>query len=218
LTNFKIIKTLDGSKTLYSKKHNEHYNNINGAYTEAMHIFINLGLKKFSNQKINILEIGYGTGLNAILTWHENQNLKNQIFYHGIDTEPIDIFTAKEINHFSLLENKIEFNTNFYERWGENVKISDNFQLFKEKVKLEEVKLSKIYDLIYFDAFSPKVQAELWTQEIFKKLFKNMTSKSYLLSYSSKGSVKQALREAGFEVKRFQGPLGKRHIICANKY
>ncbi|HPL03717.1 MAG TPA: tRNA (5-methylaminomethyl-2-thiouridine)(34)-methyltransferase MnmD [Bacteroidales bacterium] len=215
--NLKIINTADGSKTLYSEKHNEHYGNINGVFTEAVHIFINLGLKKFEHQNLNILEIGYGSGLNAILTWYENQKLNNKIYYHGIDTNPIDLKTAKAINHFELLENNIEFNPNFYEKWEEKVIISENFQLFKEKIELEKVRLNKIYNLIYFDAFSPKTQPELWTTEIFKKLFENMSSNSYLVTYSSKGIVKQALRQAGFEVKRFSGPLGKRHIICANK-
>lgn len=167
-----IIYTSDGSKTLYSEKHKEHYASINGAFTEAIHIFINLGLKKFENQNLNILEIGYGSGLNAILTWYENQKLNNKIYYHGIDIEPIDLKTAKALNHFTLLENNIKFNSNFYEKWGEKVIISKKFQLFKEKVELEKVNLSKNYNLIYFDAFSPKSQPELWTTEIFQNFSK----------------------------------------------
>lgn len=215
--NLIIQNTLDGSKTLFSTKYNQHYHNINGAYTETMHIYIELGLKKFNNQKVNILEIGYGTGLNSIITYYENLKLNNEIFYHGIDINTINLELAKQLNYFSFLGLETHFNSNFYEKWNETVKISENFKLFKENISLEEIIFKENYNLVYFDAFSPDCQAEMWTNKIFKKIFDAMLPNSYLLTYSSKGVVKQALKESGFKIQRFKGPLGKRHIIGATK-
>lgn len=210
-----IVNTKDGSFTLFAEDVQQHYHSVNGALSESMHVFINLGLNNFNNQTINILELGYGTGLNAILSYKQNLVLNNMIFYHAIDVNPIskDVFNKLQYNYLTGISNL----SPFVDNWNIVVKISKNFQLYKQTENLLFFTPKLKYDLIFFDAFSPDVQPEMWTCDVFSKLYESLNHGGILTTYSSKGLVKNNLKAVGFVVKRMQGPKGKRHVIFAKK-
>ncbi|HNQ68090.1 MAG TPA: tRNA (5-methylaminomethyl-2-thiouridine)(34)-methyltransferase MnmD [Bacteroidales bacterium] len=212
-----LVNTADNSKTLFSQRFKQHYHSINGAVTESMHIYIGLGLQSFTNKKINILEIGYGTGLNALLSYKENLELNNLIFYHGIDIIPVEFAILQELGYGKIIEDcNIEL-SEFCTNWGVNIKLSDNFILKKQKSDLLDFFTDTVYDLIYFDAFSPEVQPEMWTEKVMEKIASLLNQGGILVTYCSKGIVKQNLRKVGFDVKRYKGPPGKHHVIRATK-
>jgi tRNA U34 5-methylaminomethyl-2-thiouridine-forming methyltransferase MnmC len=215
----KVIKkiTADNSPTLYVPELDEHYHSINGAVQESQHIFINAGLKQINKKKIKILEIGFGTGLNALLTFSETQKNKQPIIrYTGIEKYPVPL----DIIEVLLKENiprKDIFKQIHKTPWENETAVSDFFSLKKIKVDLKTFMPEDSYDLIYFDAFAPDKQPELWTKNIFVKLFNATDKNGILVTYSAKGIVKQALRNAGYFVKRLPGPPGKRHMVEAIK-
>lgn len=218
--NTEIIGTGDGSCTLRNEYFGETYHSINGAVAESMHIFINLGLRSFSNQSISILEIGYGTGLNAMLTYIENQSLENEIFYHGIEKFPIGKETFLPfVSHTPDITAKIDIDTatGFCDGWNSEIEISPKFKLLKQKIDFNEFSPIRKYDLIYFDAFSPETQPEMWTLENLRKIINNIADNGIFVTYCCKGILKQNLRDLGMIVKRMQGPKGKRHVIRATK-
>ncbi|MDD3687563.1 MAG: tRNA (5-methylaminomethyl-2-thiouridine)(34)-methyltransferase MnmD [Bacteroidales bacterium] len=214
---FNIVQTTDGSKTLFSQYSKECYHSTNGAITESEHIFINLGLKSTNGTNVNILEVGYGTGLNAILTYLSNLQGKCNVFYHGIDVCPIDIKIGRELGYEQILNVDENIFTGFYTSWNDEIEISSNFRLLKQEVLLDKFISKRFYDIIYFDAFSPETQPEMWTVEVFEKLYRLMKIGGVLVTYSSKGVVKQNMRTVGFDVRRHPGPPGKRHVIHATK-
>jgi len=218
--NTEIINTGDGSCTLRNEYFGETYHSINGAVAESMHIFINLGLRSFSSRNISILEIGYGTGLNAMLSFLENQSLGNTIFYHGIEKYPI----GKEnfltfVEHTHDLATKIGTDTaiKFCDGWNSEIEISPTFRLLKQNIDFENFVPDRKYDLIYFDAFSPETQPEMWRLENLKKIIDCLVPDGIFVTYCCKGILKQNLRSLGMNVKRMPGPKGKRHVIRATK-
>ena len=218
--NTEIISTGDGSCTLRNEYFGETYHSINGAVAESMHIFINLGLRNFSNSNISILEIGYGTGLNAMLTFIENQSLGNTIFYHGIEKFPIDKETFLPfVSHTPHISAKLDTNTasKFCENWDSEIEISPNFKLLKQEIDFNAFSPALKYDIIYFDAFSPDTQPEMWTIENLGKIINNLNTDGIFVTYCCKGILKQSLRDLGMIVKRMPGPKGKRHVIQATK-
>jgi tRNA U34 5-methylaminomethyl-2-thiouridine-forming methyltransferase MnmC len=212
-----IHKTADNSKTLYSEMFDEHYHSVLGAITESMHIFVKLGLSNFKNDTINILEIGFGTGLNAMLSYAENKSLQNQIYYHGIDLYPPESKTISKLDYSDLINlNNSEFES-FCKDWDTEIAVSDAFHLCKQKINFLDFSSQKKYNLVYFDAFSPEKQPEMWTASRIKSIYEMMSDNGILVTYCSKGEVKRTLREIGFIVKRLQGPPGKWHVLKAIK-
>lgn len=215
-----LIKTTkDNSNTLFSEHFNEHYHSTNGAINESIHVFINAGLRYFDQISISILEVGYGTGLNSLLTFIESESSEIQIQYTSLEKFPVDLSTTKKLNfHNELKYDKSIFEKMHSSEWNSVIQISKKFKLKKLKIDLLDfIPLENQYDLIYFDAFSPDTQPELWSQDVFKKLYSSLKVNGILTTYSSKGLVKNNLREAGFIVKRLPGPTGKRHMLRAIK-
>lgn len=213
----KPVLSADNSYTLHSSLFDEHYHSKNGAINESQHIFINLGLKKFNNAKINILEIGYGTALNAILSYIENINLNNIIYYHGIELYPLGKKYYYDLNYdkfFNLNDYEISC---FYENYQYNSFVNNNFTLYKEMINFNEFCPKISYDLIYFDAFSPNSQEEMWSETNLAKIVEKLNPNGFFVTYCSKGIVKQRLRDLGLSVVRHNGPNGKRHVISAQK-
>lgn len=216
----KLIGTNDGSFTLTNEYFGETYHSINGAVSESVHIFINLGLRNFKNSEINILEIGYGTGLNAMLTYIENIQLGNVIKYHSIEKYPIDEADFMEYATQTVqISDKIKGKTlkDFCTGWNKEIKISDNFKLYKQVVDFNEFIPCNNYNIIYFDAFSPETQPEMWSEENLRKITDRLVPEGFFVTYCSKGIVKQALRNLGLTVRRMPGPAGKRHVLQAQK-
>jgi tRNA U34 5-methylaminomethyl-2-thiouridine-forming methyltransferase MnmC len=218
-----IIKCEDGSHTLYRNDLDEHYHSTFGAIAESRHIFIEAGLNfQLKNlKKINVLELGFGTGLNALLTQLEAENKKIEIYYTGIESIKLSPEIHSKLNYPEQLIN--EKAKEYYESihqsaWDCIHQLSSNFHLHKIESKIEDVDLPQNhFDLVYFDAFAPDVQPELWTTAIFQKLIESMNKGAVLLTYSCKGNVKRAMRSAGFEFKKLPGPKGKREFLRAAK-
>ena len=214
-----IKLTEDGSHTIFIPELNEHYHSTHGAIQEAIHVYINAGLKYSDKNPISILEIGFGTGLNAYLTLIEAENNKRSIIYHSLEHYPIDKEQLNVLNYPDLIdfEKRNLFNQLHESEWNKSCDISNNFSLKKMSGDLKKVNFEDKYDLIFFDAFAPDIQPELWTEVIFRKLYNCLNSDAKLVTYCSKGIVKRALRASGFEVKRLAGPPGKHHILRASK-
>lgn len=224
----KIITTSDGSHSIFVPELNEHYHSIHGAIQESNHVFIEAGLKQISKDRseINILEIGMGTGLNVLLTFFETANSSLKITYTAIEAFPIKEDLVKELNYADLLspsesisnsELQQIFNKIHSSEWNKEIFISKNFMLHKVNDELKNVELKNKFDLIYFDAFGPPVQPEMWTEEIFQKIADTTAPKGILVTYCAKGEVKRTLKKVGFTVESIPGPPGKREMIRAVK-
>lgn len=215
-----IIKTADGSTTIYLPEWNEHYHSKHGAIQEAYHVFIQHGLNTQVSAEINILEIGFGTGLNAFITLLESIKSNRKIKYCGVEAYPVGREEVQLLNYVNALgaENyQREFNKMHISSWDEKVGISDNFSLIKREQRFEDISDEDAFDLIYFDAFGARVQPELWSVEIFQKMFKALKFGGVLVTYAAKGSVRRAMLEVGFDVEKLPGPPGKREMLRAKK-
>jgi len=218
--NRKVITTSDGSKTIQIEEWNEQYHSVHGAVQEAEHVFIKNGLSLFRNQKLSILEIGFGTGLNALITLIRSNELNLKVHYSGIEAYPVSKDELNQLNYISCL-NASDFEKEFEKMhsssWEADIPISEDFILKKRQQDFLEITDSNIFDLVYFDAFGARVQPELWTESIFKKMFDALKSEGILVTYSAKGSVRRAMQAVGFEVERLPGPPGKREMLRAAK-
>ena len=215
-----IIITSDGSTTIHMPDWNEQYHSKHGAIQEAYHVFIKNGLETHSGKSLSILEIGFGTGLNCFITLIEaaKQNLK--IEYTGVEAYPILEDEILQLNYVSELEAR-NFSHKFEEMhlfdWDSKQKVHDDFFLTKRKQFINDIEDIDAFDLIYFDAFGARVQPELWTEEIFKKMYDSLKKDGVLVTYSAKGSVRRAMIAVGFTVTRLPGPPGKREMLHAVK-
>lgn len=221
--NPQIILTEDGSHSLFVPELNEHYHSIHGAINESQHIFIDSGLKEIMlrSNNISILEIGFGTGLNAFLTAIESIKNDLKIKYLSIEKFPLDIEKNLSLNYPVLLENNKYswlFEKIIKADWNKQINVTEDFCI--EKISADAVDYVFAPDsfvLVYFDAFSPEVQPEMWTEKVFKNIFASMKNNSIFVTYSSKGMVKRALKSTNFEVHKIPGPIGKREIVRAYK-
>ena len=220
----KIIKTDDGSVTIHLPEWNEQYHSKHGAVQEARHVFLKMGLHHLlefnASKNHSILEIGFGTGLNAFLTLLEAEKLQVNIKYTGVEAYPVPPEEVEMLNYpeaAQAKENSDLFLKLHTSDWGHEIKISPNFILNKIQKKFAEIEDENLYDLIYFDAFGARVQPELWTEEIFRKMFKALKPKGILVTYAAKGSVRRAMIASGFEVQKLPGPPGKREMLRAVK-
>ena len=217
-----IKTTLDGSKTLYINDLDECYHSHNGALQEAEHVFIKNGIKNVNDYEINILELGFGTGLNALVTINELlKNDKNHIInYFTIEKYPVNKEELDELSyakHFNF-ENSVEVYQNLHQsEWGKTHQILPNFSFTKfncDFYELKNIDLPKI-NLVYYDCFGAKVQPDLWEKPLFEMVKNKMNEGGLLTTYSSKGSVRRILKELNFEVSKLEGPKGKREMINA---
>lgn len=215
----KIIQTGDGSKTILIPEWGEQYHSIHGALAEARHVFIEHGLLTIPEQQFAILEMGFGTGLNAFLTFLKNASLAKEIHYTALEAYPLEKEMVQELNYMNVIQSTEEavFDQMHAAPWGEKIALSEKFYLHKIAEKLEEITFFEKYDLVYYDAFSPRVHPNLWTEAIFEKLYANMNEKGVLVTYCAKGSVKRALKSVGFLVESLTGPPGKREMTRAKK-
>ncbi len=216
----KVIFTADGSKTLYVAEMDEHYHSFRGAYTESRHIFIDMGFRKADKKEARILEVGFGTGLNAILTLIEACRSGIKVQYDTFELYPLSL----EI--IEMLDYPDNFFPDFQEEyyrlhraeWEKDIPIMENFILHKTAADFTASPVGIDYDLVYFDAFAPEKQPEMWDQSIFDKLYNCLNKGGIVTTYCAKGVVRRRLQAAGFTTERLPGPPhGKREIIRAIK-
>jgi len=223
-----IIKSKDGSHTLFVPELNEHYHSTFGAIQESNFIFIEAGLHQLTQfnsfpceEPLRILEIGFGTGLNALLTQIEAEKLGQPVYYTSIEAFPLPPETWSALNYphqFCSLDYSSVFHHLHTAEWNKAEPVSSHFTLHKIHCTLEDfLPESNFFSLVYFDAFGPDVQPELWTQDIFQRVSDSMIPGGVLVTYSVKGIVVRALRSAGFRIEKLPGPPGKRHILRATK-
>ena len=216
-----ILQTLDGSTTIHLPDWNESYHSKHGAIQEAYHVFIQNGLNTFNGQPVSILEMGFGTGLNAFITFLESKKSNQKIDYHGIEAYPISTNEISQMNYVSELNATSE--TTIFDLihecdWQTTIEISYLFTLTKRQQFFEQIEDEDKFDLIYFDAFGYRVQTELWSTEIFRKMYKALKSNGTLVTYAARGVVKRSLIEVGFTVEKLPGPPGKREMFRAKKF
>lgn len=219
--NRKLITTSDGSHTLYLPEMDEHYHSTHGALQESLHVFIERGYRhvRAEIEPLNVLEIGFGTGLNALLTLIESESEKRKVRYVGIEPYPLEKEIYEQLNYGSLVNfsNAGSYLTEMHEKsWNFPYYISEYFVLNKLKTTFEEAALRpSMFHLIYYDAFAPGKQADLWKEEHFRKCYNALSGGGVLVTYSSGGQVKRDLISAGFSVSKLEGPQGKREMLRA---
>ncbi len=216
-----LLQTSDGSLTIHLPEWNESYHSKHGAIQEAYHVFIKNGLDFFSDKnEISILEIGFGTGLNAFITLLESKKRNQKIHYTAVEAFPVTNDIYAQLNYHELLnasEHKGVFMCLHESKWNQAQEISSTLSLEKIQMKFEDITFENRFDLIYFDAFGFRVQPELWSLDIFKSMFKALKTKGILTTYACRGIITRNLKESGFEVKKVPGPIGKREMTLAFK-
>jgi tRNA U34 5-methylaminomethyl-2-thiouridine-forming methyltransferase MnmC len=215
-----VIQTRDGSTTIHIEGWDECYHSKFGAIQEAKHVFIKNGLSLFENVEISILEIGFGTGLNAFITFLEAKKSNLLIDYVGVEAYPISADELAAMNYVDELDadnEKSVFEKMHESKWEERIPLRDDFSLTKRKQFFENISDLDKFDLIYFDAFGYNVQPELWSTAIFEKMFKALKPKGILVTYAARGVVKRSMIEVGFRVEKLAGPPGKREMFRAVK-
>ncbi|MBK8599986.1 MAG: tRNA (5-methylaminomethyl-2-thiouridine)(34)-methyltransferase MnmD [Flavobacterium sp.] len=213
--------TSDGSTTIHLPDWDENYHSKHGAIQEAKHVFIKNGLYLYENYPIvDILEIGFGTGLNTFITYLESKKRQQAINYVGVEAYPISAEEVSAMNYAKELHAMDDFSVFQMMHscaWEENKKLSDFFNLTKRKQFFETIDDQSAFDLIYFDAFGYRVQPELWSVAVFSNMFAALKQNGILVTYAARGVVKRNMIEAGFTVEKLEGPPGKREMFRARK-
>jgi len=214
-----LVITSDGSHTIYVPELDEHYHSIHGAVQESEFIFVRNGFDFCSADPVFIFEVGFGTGLNALLTATRSSKGKREVYYTSIEKLPLDEALTASLNHFQFAgkEGKEIFDKIHSADWGIMCNICLNFNLLKIRGDLTSYKLTGNYDLIYFDAFGPDKQPDMWTENVLARISEITKSHGILVTYSAKGEVKRRLKACGFDINLIPGPPGKREIIRATK-
>ncbi|MBO5698949.1 MAG: tRNA (5-methylaminomethyl-2-thiouridine)(34)-methyltransferase MnmD [Bacteroidaceae bacterium] len=212
-----IINTLDGSPTLYAPEIDEHYHSIKGAESESIHIFVQMGLlhaiETYGLKEVNILEIGFGTGLNALLTLNASKNLPETINYHTTELYPLSWSIVEQLYTTHTEELKSLHDA----PWNTHYSITPNFTINKCHADVKKLTFEGI-NVVYFDAFSPEKQPDLWSESFLSRIYQQMAPNGVLTTYCAKGEIRRRLQNVGFFVERLPGPIGgKREILRATK-
>jgi tRNA U34 5-methylaminomethyl-2-thiouridine-forming methyltransferase MnmC len=214
-----IQLTEDGSHTIGIPDLGVTYHSIHGAIAESVHVFMEAGLdyllKEENLTELNILEMGFGTGLNVLLSLQWNRKNNIPIHYTTIESDPLNPDEYSILNYGNFLQLGQELQVLHKAAWEQPIKINDRFNFEKVRVDLREFETIEKFHCVFFDAFSPNQQPELWTSEIFKKIYNMLLPSGILVTYCSKSIVRRALQEAGFQVSKIPGPRGKREMVRA---
>ncbi|NLU37547.1 MAG: tRNA (5-methylaminomethyl-2-thiouridine)(34)-methyltransferase MnmD [Bacteroidales bacterium] len=216
-----LIITEDGSHTFYIPQLDEQYHSVHGAIQESEHIFIHSGLAKCQKEVITVFEVGFGTGLNALLSMVYANSKSITLNYLAIEKYPISIEEATKLNYPEIVvpSCKSLFIAMHEAKWDNATQIQSNFSLTKIKGDLRETDLSSLplFDVVYFDAFAPNKQPDLWSESVYNKIYNNCSTGALLVTYCAKGVVRRELATQGFNVERIAGPPGKKEMLRAIK-
>jgi len=214
----RIIMTGDGSHSIFVPQLGDHYHSVHGSLTESRHIFIENGFRRVGSSGASILEIGFGTGLNALLTLVESKATGTTVYYEAWEKYPLTREEARSLNYGELVCAGEDYFQQLHDApWETETRILNHFALLKRNGDIRDLSSSIHFNLVYFDAFGPDFQPELWEPEIFRKIHTVMSASSWLVTYSAKGQVRRNMRQAGFEVVKVPGPPHKREITVACK-
>ena len=212
-----IISTSDGSHTIYLPEMDEQYHSINGAITESKYVYIEKGFDFHTNKKLTVFEIGFGTGLNCLLTALQAEQEKRKTLYRTIEKFPLGKSITDQLNYGCIIspEAQLLFEKIHDCKWNETIEITDYFSLKKINADLKDYHFEEQEkcDLIYFDAFGPDKQPDMWTPLIFNKISKATAPQGVLVTYSAKGEVRRQLSVCGFDMERLPGPPGKNQML-----
>ena len=217
MDDLEIITTSDGSHTLRNKSLNETYHSTHGAVQESMHVFIRHGLQYFREQKLSdqiaILEVGFGTGLNALLSLRYASENNIRIRYTALEAFPLPEDVWSELNYPDPGKDEDHFRALHTAVWEEEVSVTPEFTLLKRNVTLQDAVIVEKYDVVYFDAFAPSVQPELWSRDMLEKVVSVLHPGGVFVTYSAKGQLKRDLRSLGLQVDTLPGPPGKNEMV-----
>lgn len=219
MAQLQIIQTDDGSPSLWNPDLGETYHSKFGALQESEHVFIEAGLEAISSHRteISILEVGLGTGLNAALAAARNGA---SLRYLGLEPYPVDEKVLGQMNFGDVLSSSqlVALEGIWAAPFGQETEINQRFRIEKSLSGIVEYECGqRLFDVIFFDAFAPEIQGELWSVEVFKKIFEMTSTGGLFVTYCAKGQVRRDLAQAGYEVERLEGPPGKRHMLRATK-
>ncbi|MDR0542961.1 MAG: tRNA (5-methylaminomethyl-2-thiouridine)(34)-methyltransferase MnmD [Dysgonamonadaceae bacterium] len=206
-----LIVTADGSHTIYLPEMDEHYHSINGALQESRHVYIEAGLNQCHKNRIHVLEMGLGTGLNAFLSALEAEKRRMEVLYTGLEKYPIPSKIVEKLNYSG--ENNALFQKIHTAEWGKALPIHSFFTLEKIHTDFNRFSFSGTYDVVFYDAFAPDKQAEVWSQTLFDKIYAALNPEGILTTYCAKGAIRRMMQQAGFTVERLPGPKGKREML-----
>jgi tRNA U34 5-methylaminomethyl-2-thiouridine-forming methyltransferase MnmC len=221
MAQLEIKVTEDGSHTLYNPDLKEHYHSTHGAIQESLHVFIGAGVREAASDRksLRILEIGFGTGLNCLLTLLESRKTGLLIEYDGLEPFPLEPELLRELNYISL-EGPFSGNPDFeriHSVTEGHMELEPGFRLHRSRAPVQSAIIPGLADVIYFDAFAPDVQPDMWTEDVFKKLYSILCPGGILVTYCAKGQVKRNLKAAGFAIESLPGPPGKREMTRGRK-
>jgi tRNA U34 5-methylaminomethyl-2-thiouridine-forming methyltransferase MnmC len=217
-----VIETADGSPTILLPALNVTYHSKFGALQESRHVFIKAGLLPLMDkyEVLSVFEMGFGTGFNALLTLHEAESRQQPIYYTAIELCPLSGGELEQLGFFKLLQNErdvVQLRSLHDCAWEQDVNLTPFFTLHKRNINLTLLSFLQPVHIIYYDAFDPSIQPELWTEKVFRKLFSMLVNGGVLVTYSCKGSVRRAMQAAGFTTEKAPGPPGKREMLRGHK-
>jgi tRNA U34 5-methylaminomethyl-2-thiouridine-forming methyltransferase MnmC len=222
--HLEVRTTEDGSSTLYVPALNEHYHSTHGAVQEAMHVYLGAALEPAlasGKSPVRVLEIGFGTGLNALLTLQRGLTMPVAVAYDTIEKYPLsgEVIASLQAERYLLNPELLGFYEQLHAAaWDEAVPLLPRFLLRKMTGALQETHLAaNYYNVIYFDAFAPEKQPDMWTDEVFAQLYEAASPGCLLTSYCAKGSFRRSLKAAGWLIEKLPGPAGKREMTRASK-
>lgn len=214
--SLQIVTTSDGSQSLFVPELNEHYHSSHGAIQEALHVFIGAGLGATTLTEFSVMEVGFGTGLNALLSAHWAESEGRKIKYRGLEKYPVDQNTVEQLNYpdrVGMHSSKAVFSQMHRCPWEQENRLTPHFSLIKNQVDVLSFPQFDRVDLVFFDAFGFRAQEEMWDQRVFEWLFSHLHSGGILVTYASKGEVRRRLTRVGFVVEKLPGPVGKREMV-----
>lgn len=217
----RIVRTADGSMTIQLPGWQEQYHSMHGAIRESYHVFIHQGLFQFTGRGLDLLEVGFGTGLNALITLLEAPSRSLKVNYTALEAYPLEESEWGSLGYGSSFPEHGDVQGHFEKLhrvpWGRLAPVTGGFSLQKLEQDLLQFTPGPDFDLVYFDAFGARVQPELWTEEVFGKMYAALRPGGYLVTYAAKGSVRRAMEAVGFRTERLPGPPGKREMLRAGK-